>query len=282
MNEATSAPAPLRQPGAVRSRRDGAGRRGERAVLPRLVLEADVVEVPPPQGGGGLGAHPPRLLSRGALRRGRSRPTTRPSATATSSMRRRRACTSSTTAASSGRSSIPTSSQFNLETFRRDYTVDTPDAAADPFPLPRRCLRVLGLVDDGRPPRLPARGRHDVPPRHGPARARPVLAHHLRRADLAHDRHRRHRGLVHARPLLRRARRLSRRLGRPRHPAHDRDPALAARTAALARAVGGAAAELEPDPRLLRRSPSSSACSTGRASRGRCARSCCPCARRIS
>jgi peptide/nickel transport system permease protein len=53
-----------------------------------------------------------------------------------------------------------------------------------------------------------------------------VLAHHLRHAHLAHDRTRRHRRLVHARSLLRRARRLSRRLGGQCRPAHDRDPAL--------------------------------------------------------
>jgi peptide/nickel transport system permease protein len=45
---------------------------------------------------------------------------------------------------------------------------------------------------------------------------------------------------------------LSRRLGRQRHPARHRDPALASRAAALACAVRRAAAELEPDPRFLR------------------------------
>ena len=162
------------------------------------------------------------------------------------------ACTCSTRAASSGPSSTPTAFTFDLETFRRDYVVD----ATKPQPLRFLCrgdaYEFWGLIRRRLPPRLPAGGRHAVPARHRPARARPVLAHHLRRAHLAHDRPRRHRGLLHARPLLRRARRLSRRLGRPRRPAHDRDPALAARTAALARPVGGAAAELEPAPRLLR------------------------------
>ena len=97
-----------------------------------------------------------------------------------------------------GPSSIPTSSPSTS----RASVASTPsilDAAADPVPVPRRWLRFLGPRARRRASLLPARERHDVPPRHGQARPRPALAHHLRRADLAHHRHRRHRGVVHAR-----------------------------------------------------------------------------------
>ena len=116
---------------------------------------------------------------------------------------------------------------FNLETFRRDYTVDRSTPQRIRFFCRGDAYDLWGLIPMRRAPVLPAARGDAVPRRHGPARARPVLPHPLRGAHLAHHRDRRHRRVLRAGPVLRRARRLHGRLGRSRHPAGDRDPALA-------------------------------------------------------
>ncbi len=172
--------------------------------------------------------------------------------------------------------------KFNIETFRRDYTVDTTRPQPSAVPLPRRCLRFLGNLARRRPSRLPARGRHALPSRHRPPRARPPLAHHLRRADLADDRHRRHRRLLHARTVLRWSRGLYRRLDRSHHPARHRDPAFAAGTCPSGSLCRRRCRRTGARSSSSSESRSFSDCSTGRALRGRYARSCYRCARRIS
>ena len=92
----------------------------------------------------------------------------------------------------------------------------------------------------------------------------------------------RHRDQLRARAHHRRHRRLLRRLGRSRDPARHRGHPLVPRTAAVDGAVRGAAGDVEPDPHLLRHHRDPGACSTGPASRARCARSCSRCARRTT
>ena len=117
---------------------------GERGLLPRLVVAADVVEVPPPQGGGRLGAHPARLLRRGAVRRGHralqpdQAPRRIPLRAAAG------ACICSTRAASSGPFVYPYKFTFDIETLPPRLRRRPHEAAAAPLLLPRRRLRVLG------------------------------------------------------------------------------------------------------------------------------------------
>ena len=185
---------------AVRSRLDRADGRRERELLPRLVVAADVVEVPAPQGGGRLGLHPPRLLRSRCRSSRSSRPTTRPSATAISSTRRRKRVHLFHEGRFVGPFVYPYKFTFDLETLPARLHRRPHEAAAAPLLLPRRRLRVLG--PDARPTSTwSARPKDGTmfllgTDRLGP---RPVLAHHLRRADLADHRPRRHRRVVHAR-----------------------------------------------------------------------------------
>ena len=108
---------------------------------------------------------------------------------------------------------------FNLETFRRDYVVDRTKPQPIRFFCRGDAYEFWGVVHADFHLFCPPEDGTLFLARHRPARARPVLAHHLRGPDLADDRHRRHRRVVHARALLRRLAGYHRRLGRPRHPA---------------------------------------------------------------
>ncbi len=217
-------------------------------------LAADVVEVQPPQGGGRLGAV--LLLAfylDGAVRRGHralqpdQAPRRLPLRAAAG------ACICSTRAASSGPFVYPYKFTFNLETFQRDYVVDRTTPQPMRFLCRGDAYEFWGVIDGDFHLVCPPKDGTMLPARHRPARARPVLAHHLRGADLAH------RSASSASPCRSRSGCSS--AASPAISAAgsitsiqraDRDPALAARAAAVARALGGAAAELEPDPRLLR------------------------------
>ena len=82
----------------------------------------------------------------------------------------------------------PYTFKFDLEKFQRTYRVDR----SKPQPIRFLCrggpYTLLGPGQGRLPPRLPTAGWHDVPARDGPARTRPVLAHHLRRTRLAYGR----------------------------------------------------------------------------------------------
>ena len=118
--------------------------------------------------------------------------------------------------------------------------------------LPGRLLRVLGPDRGQLPSCLPAGGRQVLLAGHRPARPRHVQPHRLCRAHLAHHRHHRHCALLRARPGPGRARRLLRRLGRQRRPAHHRDHQELPAPAAVAGAVGGAARHLVAAAGLFR------------------------------
>ena len=179
--------------GAVRSRvgRPPHARAG--ALLPRLAVDADVVEVQAPPRRGRVRDRPPahvRLDARDARFWSR---TTSIRGTPTSSMRRRRACTGCTTGTFVGPFVYPLVKTLNMETLRRDYTEDKSRALPAALLLLGRPLRILGTLRRVVPPRVPAGGRHAVSARHGPPGARCALAHLLRSADLADHRPPRHR-----------------------------------------------------------------------------------------
>ena len=175
------------------------------------------------------------------------------------------------------------SRQLNMETLRRDYTEDTGAALSAALLL----LAATPTSSGG----CSTRRFHLVCPPEGATLfllgtdrlGRDVLSRIFYGARISlTDRPARHHDQLHARPHLRRHRRLFRRLGRHGHPARDRDHPLVPRAAAVDGAVGGAAGDVEPDPRSTSASPASWRCSTGPGSRAPCARSCSRCARRTT
>ena len=141
---------------------------------------------------------------------------------------------------------------LNLENLKREYTVEPQRDPPAALLLRGRQVQFLGADPHELPLRLPGRGRHPVPARHRPPRARSVLAHRLRRAHLAHRRPVRHHRELRARHPARRHVRLLRRLDRQPGPAHHRDDPLVPRAAAVDGALGRAAGHLGPDLDLLR------------------------------
>ena len=133
----------------------------------------------------------------------------------------------------------------------------------------------------------PSARRHRSRPAHLPARlrsarARPVVAHHARHADLDDRRSCRRHAQRHLRRRARRHLRLFRRHRRSGDPAADRAAAIGPDHPDLARTVGRAAARLDADPGVLRHHRDPVAGRLDHARRARCAAASSRCARRIS
>ena len=218
-------------------------------------MAADVVEVQAAPSGRGLGRRSCCCSTPPSSSSSSWPPTRPPPATPSSSTPRRRRIHLFHEGRLIGPHVLGYSYRLDMETLKRVYEPDPDQAAAAPLLLPRRQVQVLGPVGGQPPSGLPGRGRHPVPHGHRPARPRPVLAHPLRRARLAHRRPDRHRRQLRPRHRAGRHLRLLWRLDRQRHPAPDRDHPLLPDDPLVALALRRPAGHLGPLVGVLRHHP---------------------------